>query len=82
MAGYPGKARWVGTVLSKLPAHTQVPWHRVVNAQGILTCPRADLATKRLISEGVSVRNSRVSMKKHRWSPEQPAGKVADSTED
>ena len=31
MAGYPGRARWVGQVLSKLPSTTTLPWHRVVN---------------------------------------------------
>lgn len=32
-AGLPGRARWVGRVLSQLPSDTQLPWHRVVNAQ-------------------------------------------------
>ena len=69
MAGYPGRARWVGQVLSKLPANTAVPWHRVVNSQGHLTCPRSDLASERLITEGVAVQRHRVDMERYRWHP-------------
>ncbi|MEE3096411.1 MAG: MGMT family protein, partial [Pseudomonadota bacterium] len=29
-AGFPGRARWVGRVLSQLPANTSIPWHRVL----------------------------------------------------
>ena len=32
LAGLPGYARYVGTTLSRLPAGTKLPWHRVVNA--------------------------------------------------
>lgn len=35
----PGKARWVGQMLSHLPADTKLPWHRVINAQGQLSFP-------------------------------------------
>lgn len=79
MSGYPGKARWVGTVLAKLPANTKLPWHRVVNSQGVLSCPRADIAAKRLMKEGLELKNFKVSMAKHRWSPGQSPSKVAGS---
>lgn len=69
MAGYPGRARWVGQVLSKLPSTTTLPWHRVVNAQGNLTCPQQGLASERLTEEGVTVRCNRVSMNRYRWMP-------------
>jgi len=69
MAGYPGRARWVGQVLSKLPSTTTLPWHRVVNAQGNLTCPQAGLASERLTKEGVTVRCNRVPMNRYRWTP-------------
>lgn len=36
-AGYPHHARHVGKILSELPADTQLPWHRVINAQGKIT---------------------------------------------
>jgi len=32
LSGNPGYARYVGYILSRLPADTQLPWHRVVNA--------------------------------------------------
>lgn len=69
MAGYPGRARWVGQVLSKLPSTTTLPWHRVVNAQGNLTCPQVGLARERLTKEGVTVQCNRVSMNRYRWTP-------------
>jgi methylated-DNA-protein-cysteine methyltransferase-like protein len=34
LAGVPGAARQVGYAMAALPAHTTVPWHRVINAQG------------------------------------------------
>ncbi len=34
MVGSPGAARQVGWALHCLPAGTEVPWHRVVNARG------------------------------------------------
>ncbi len=69
MAGYPGRARWAGQVLSRLPSGTSLPWHRVVNASGVLTCPRADIASRRLEQEGVTVKNRRVAMGQYQWRP-------------
>lgn len=34
LAGYPRRARHVGTVLANLPPGHDLPWHRVINAQG------------------------------------------------
>jgi methylated-DNA-protein-cysteine methyltransferase-like protein len=56
-AGYPGAARAVGNLLSDLH---DVPWWRVVAANGRV-CPHAvGEATRRLAAEGVEVRNARV----------------------
>ncbi|RBP84836.1 cysteine methyltransferase [Marinomonas rhizomae] len=33
LAGFPGYARQVGSLMKKLPKNTKLPWHRVVNAQ-------------------------------------------------
>ena len=38
-AGMSGRARWAGYVLRNLPAQSNLPWHRVVNAQGKLSFP-------------------------------------------
>ena len=56
-AGYPGAARAVGNLLRDLP---DVPWWRVVAANGRV-CPHAvGEATRRLAAEGVEVRGTRV----------------------
>lgn len=66
-AGFPRKARWVGRILSQLPSDTQIPWHRVLGHNGLITCPRKDLAESRLIDEGVEVRQCKVNMQRHAW---------------
>lgn len=33
LAGFPGYARQVGSLMKSLPKDTLLPWHRVVNAQ-------------------------------------------------
>ena len=58
LAGMPGQARLVGYALSALKGQLPVPWHRVVNAQGRISC-RSDGSSAgleqrlRLESEGV-----------------------------
>ncbi|TVQ42295.1 MAG: methylated-DNA--[protein]-cysteine S-methyltransferase [Wenzhouxiangella sp.] len=39
LAGYPGRARMVGRALGRAPRSRKLPWHRVVNAQGMLSFP-------------------------------------------
>lgn len=39
-AGLPGHARLVGYALHNLPDDSDVPWHRVVNAQGGISLDR------------------------------------------
>ena len=55
-AGLPGAARRVGVALRKLPAGSEVPWHRVVNASGRSSLPPgaqgADRQRARLAEEG------------------------------
>jgi methylated-DNA-protein-cysteine methyltransferase-like protein len=54
-------------VLSQLPADTSIPWHRVLGHSGDITCPRNDIASDRLIKEGVSVEDRKVNMRKYVW---------------
>jgi len=57
-AGYPGRARAVGTFLA---THDDAPnWWRVVAASGQLRAPRTDLQTELLAAEGVDVVDGRV----------------------
>lgn len=57
--GLPGRARWVGRILSLLPSDTQLPWHRVVNAQKRISFPansdRFLEQSARLRSEGLII---------------------------
>ncbi len=66
-AGHPGRARWVGKILSQLPADSEIPWHRVINAAGGITCPKPQIARERLIAEGVAVKNLKVNINRYGW---------------
>ena len=56
-AGLPGAARRVGRALKFLPNDTQIPWHRVLNAQGRISQPEGSASQynqrERLEAEGV-----------------------------
>lgn len=49
-AGYPGNARLVGHVLKSLPEGSNIPWFRVINAQGKISFPEHSEEYKRQIS--------------------------------
>lgn len=57
LAGFPGRARMVGMALGRAPKSRQLPWHRVVNAQGRISFPegsaKARTQRERLEAEGV-----------------------------
>ena len=57
-AGYPGRARAVGTFL--VTHHDAPNWWRVVAANGELHAPRPDLQTELLAAEGVVVVDGKV----------------------
>jgi methylated-DNA-protein-cysteine methyltransferase-like protein len=66
-------ARMVGYALATVPAGSDVPWQRVINAQGKISL-RADsggndLQRQRLEEEGVRFdRQQRVDFRRYRWS--------------
>lgn len=66
-----GGARSAGRAMAASPHGKGIPWHRVVGYGGKLLIrePYAGLQRKLLESEGVTLRESRVDMKKHVWSP-------------
>lgn len=41
LAGIPGSARLVGYAMAALPSESAVPWHRVVNARGMVSARSA-----------------------------------------
>lgn len=73
LAGLPRMARAVGRTLSQLPKDTQLPWHRVINAQGKISFPIDSPAYRkqrdRLESEGISLINGRIRLKDYQWQP-------------
>lgn len=73
LAGLPGAARLVGHTLKTLPADSNLPWHRVLNASGKISLPHGSpayqLQNERLCSEGVTMVNGRVNLERYRWQP-------------
>ena len=67
--GRPRGARAVGQAMRDCPA--DIPWHRVVNAQGGISPRRrmSGMLTQRilLVQEGVPFRGGRVPLRTHRW---------------
>ena len=67
--GAPRSARAVGGAMRRCP--DDVPWHRVVNAQGAISRRRhmGSVLTQRirLEQEGVLLRRGRVRLDRYRW---------------
>ena len=74
LAGWPGRARQVGWMLSDLPSGTPLPWHRVVNAQGYVPSKGRELSAleqiRRLRKERIAVDDlGNLDLEAHRWRP-------------
>ena len=74
MAGLPKHARLVGYVLKNLDRQSQIPWHRVINAQGKISVTRINsngenVQQHLLAEEGVYVLNGKINFKTFGWSP-------------
>lgn len=67
LAGMPGAARLAGTVLCGLPEKTELPWHRVINAQGKISLPEGSPGhheqKRRLEAEGIKFNNNKISLR-------------------
>jgi len=65
-----GGARTAGRAMAATPSGKGVPWHRVVGGGGKLLIrePYASLQRKLLESEGVTLLESRINLKKYLWS--------------
>lgn len=80
LAGIPGAARQVGYALHALPEGSTVPWHRVVNARGMISrraAPGSELTQRMLLeAEGVYFDlNGRIDLAKYGWTPRGPRSK-------
>lgn len=77
LAGNPGGARGVVWILHSCSEAYRLPWHRVVNAHGVIALP-ADKKNHQqqrqlLKNEGVEfTETSRVDLKKHQWGRQAP----------
>jgi methylated-DNA-protein-cysteine methyltransferase-like protein len=74
-AGYPRAPRLAGQAMASLPADSEVPWHRVVNARGAVSSrgePVAeDLQRIMLEDEGVEIgAGGRIDLDRFGWDPE------------
>jgi methylated-DNA-protein-cysteine methyltransferase related protein len=72
LAGLEGQARQVGYALHNLPAKSNVPWHRVVNAKGEISARTGgdshELQRLLLEAEGVEFdAKGRMDLKQYRW---------------
>jgi methylated-DNA-protein-cysteine methyltransferase-like protein len=67
----PGGARTAGRAMAATPSGKGIPWHRVLGERGkiLIREPYASLQRKLLESEGVTVVESRVNLKRHLWKP-------------
>ncbi len=80
LAGLPGHARQVGYALHALPEAEDVPWHRVVNAQGGVS-PRSEpgwegVQRQLLEREGVPFDAAgRIPLAERQWRPRGAGGK-------
>jgi methylated-DNA-protein-cysteine methyltransferase-like protein len=92
LAGFANGARLVGWALRSAPADVDLPWHRVVNAQGKISIPAADPAhaeqVRRLTAESVRIAGGRIDISRYSWSPNldelvwgPPSFEVAEITE-
>lgn len=64
--------RQVGYAMAALPASTKVPWQRVINHKGEISCRKhgrgADGQRAKLIAEGVFLdRKGRIDLKRFGW---------------
>lgn len=73
LAGLPNASRLVGNVLKNLPESSQLPWHRVINAQGKISFKEGSSAYReqrlRLESEGLVFAGNKLSLTKYGWQP-------------
>ena len=72
LAGLPKHARLVGTVLKQMSETSDLPWHRIINAQGRISTGQINDAGQniqqlKLIQEGIIIKGGRIDWKKYQW---------------
>lgn len=73
LAGHPGRARMVGSILKHLPAGGKLPWFRVIKSSGVPAFPEGTPSFERQVTllreEGVSFNAHNRVEKAHWWRP-------------
>ncbi len=75
LSGLYGKARLVGYALFRVQIEDDIPWHRVINAQGEISYSLqrqgGDYLQKVLLEEeGIEFnKNGKIDLNKYRWQP-------------
>jgi methylated-DNA-protein-cysteine methyltransferase-like protein len=75
LAGVAGQARLVGYALHAVPDGSAIPWHRVINARGAISCRRSEPGggvRQRMLLEREGVRfdaGGRADLRRFRWTP-------------
>ena len=73
LAGMPNGARLAGRLMCELPDKSNLPWHRVINAQGRLSLPvnsdgyREQL--QRLQKDGIDINNGKIKLSIYGYNP-------------
>lgn len=74
LAGLGKRARMVGYALHQTPSHYDIPWHRVINAQGRISFPPDSEQYRRqrdkLIAENIPFIGERIDLERYRWRPD------------
>ena len=79
LCGFPRHARLVGYALHNLPLGSDIPWQRVVNAQGMISLPKQNGHYQKqktlLENEGVVFLKGRINLSTYGWPKKKKAGK-------
>ncbi|WP_155298520.1 MGMT family protein [Deinococcus kurensis] len=74
LAGNPGAARQAGFVLNSLMGGSDLPWQRVINAQGRVSTHKVgfgDMQERLLMAEGVAFEHGRCDLSRVQWWPDE-----------
>lgn len=72
LAGLPKHARLVGYTLKNIDQTSDIPWHRIINAQGKVSTYHLNqigenIQLNKLRDEGIVVLNGKINLKKYQW---------------
>jgi len=85
LAGLARQPRLVGYAMHALPSGTTVPWHRVINARGMVSIRSDGVASlsQRLLLEREGVQfdgRGRVSLERYQWRPTRSSSRPTRTT--